>query len=194
MSDLRLALLLAGILAIAGIFLWETVRAWRRRRGSADSPAPGETGELPSTPVRVRSDPEAGDLADRIIALHVVAEGGMFRGEDILSAVRRAGLRHGPMGIFHHFNPAGQVSDIPLFSVSDLREPGTFDLERMGELTTRGLSLFMCLPTPSDDRVVFEKMLDTANLLAQLLGGTVYGPDRRRLDPAALSRLRGKFG
>ena len=70
----------------------------------------------------------------------------------------------------------------PLFSMADMYEPGSFDPDNMESRTTRGLSLFMCLPTPVEDTRAFELMLNTAERLAGILGGQVMGPDRKALN------------
>lgn len=132
---------------------------------------------------------------DRIISLHVIpAPGRSFGGRAILDAMRAADLHYGPMKIFHHYGSEDSRSSQPLFSVASMLEPGYFELDRMDDYTARGLTFFLCVPTPVDAKVVFELMLGTARLLAYRLGGEVRGTDRERLDENQLAALRARLG
>lgn len=119
---------------------------------------------------------------DTIITLHVAAvEGEQFRGPAILRAVRRQDMRFGDMNIFHHYGIGDMHANRPLFHLANMMEPGVFDPEAMHGFQTRGLTLFMQLPTPLDAQVVFDLMLNTATRLAEELGGRVMTHDHRPL-------------
>lgn len=128
--------------------------------------------------------------AETIISLFVTAPDGVdFPMDKIFSAARASGLEFGDLNIFHHFGSAAGKNARPLFSVADMFEPGSFDAQDMTSRRTRGLSLFMCLPTPVQDARAFELMVNTARKLAQSLGGQVMGPDRKPLNKEHLRSI-----
>ena len=129
-----------------------------------------------------------------IITLHVTAmPTRVFNGNDILDAVNNVGLEFGEMNIFHHYGIGDMQGDRPIFSLSDMFEPGNFDLENLDQHNTRGLSLFFCLPIRVDGQVVFELMLNTAQRLAKRLGGEIRGPGHQVLDDRQIADIRNKI-
>ena len=134
---------------------------------------------------------DSGDIyGPRIISLFVAAgNGGSFSTDEIFRAAKETGLEFGDLNIFHHFGIGSAKAGQPLFSVADMYEPGSFDPDGVKGRTTRGLSLFMCLPVPVDGGRVFEMMLNTANELAGILGGVVLGPDRKVLNKVHLESI-----
>ena len=69
-------------------------------------------------------------------------------------------------------------------------EPGSFDLEKIDSINTRGLSLILSLPTPIDGQVVFELMLNTAQRLAEQLGGEIRDPNHKLINDLHISSIR----
>lgn len=151
-----------------------------------DSDAPTVQYSLPESgdqltipmPDDVVEDEPAGEDAfaapDRVIRLNVVArDGTSFLAADIVGALRAEGLRFAHHDVFHKFvsdgNPASD--EAPLFSVSDMLRPGTFDLETLAERQLQGVSLFMALPNVGDAVAVFAEMLATGRRLAATFGG-----------------------
>jgi len=65
-----------------------------------------------------------------------------------------------------------------LFSLANMFNPGTFDLEEMDRLQTRGLSLFMTLPGPGEALQSFNMMHSAARKLADEFGGQVLDNTR----------------
>ena len=97
-------------------------------------------------------------------------------------------MRYGDMQIFHYHDEDGD--DEPLFSAVNVLKPGTFDLARLGELSTTGVALFMEAGSRDDDHRVFELMLDTVRHLAERLGGELADTARRPLSATRLAELR----
>jgi cell division protein ZipA len=214
-TDLRVVLLVAGALILALIWLLEVRRERMAQRQRTvlrqrtapvfhDEPAHAPPDESPETPVaghdpaplpqaasgpQVETELSAPAPAD-IISIHVQGAGqSTFACSAVFNAAESAGLEFGDRQIFHM--PGVNSSAAPLFSMANMLEPGTFsraDTERY----TRGLTLFMCLPTEADARMVLDLMLHTAELLATSLGGVVHGMDRRPLNPVRIAALRQK--
>jgi cell division protein ZipA len=214
MNELRIVLLVLGVAAVAGLYFWEAGRDRRQQRRRtlmgrpAMEPRPGrppadgdDSAALASGSARSagRSDrisvsgPDRTPSPEQIIALHVVATGAPFRGEDIVPAAENAGLRYGPMRIFHCHALGGVLHDEPLFSMASMKEPGYIDRDKLDEFETPGLSLFMRLPVAAGDRPVFDLMLRTAEMLAETLGGELCGPDHSTLDQGGLAALRARL-
>lgn len=131
---------------------------------------------------------------DNLITLHITALPiRPFSGNDILDAVNHVGLEYGDMNIFHHYGIGDMQIGRPLFSLSDMFEPGDFDLEHIDAHSTRGLSMFFCLPVPVDGLLVFELMLNTAQRISDLLGGEIRGPDHNLINDHHIAAMREKI-
>ena len=86
---------------------------------------------------------------DKVVTLFVLAPTGVpFPGSFVFEAMETAGLQYGDMEIFH-CNDSRTGGGVPLFSVANMVEPGTFDLSAIATFTTRGLVLFLQLPGPA---------------------------------------------
>ena len=131
---------------------------------------------------------------NRIISLHITAlPAQAFSGREIQAAINEVGLKYGDMKIFHHYGVGEMHSEQPLFSLTDMFEPGYFDLSKLDQHTTRGLTLFFCLPSRIDAQVVFELMLNTAQRLAHRLGGEIRGQDQSLIKDKQIADIRNKI-
>lgn len=132
--------------------------------------------------------PPAGERL--VVVLTVIAR----RGEKLPGAALRAafeaqGLRYGEKGLFHHHASGGPPAP-PLFSVINIVQPGTFDLDTIDTMATPGIGLFLCLPGPKDPGEAFERMIDTARRLAGTLDAQLCDETRSTLSVQALNHLR----
>ncbi len=215
MTDLRVVLLVAGVLILVLIWMLEMRRERNvqrhrtvlRQRSTPsyhdekepvyrdENPDPhAQTADLPPmspTGTGRRADAEsAGPAPADFIAIHVQgAAKSTFALSAVFSAAESAGLVFGDRQIFHM--PGVNSSAAPLFSMASMLEPGTFSRDDTAQ-PTRGLTLFMCLPTDTDASIVFDLMLHTAELLATSLGGVVNGMDRQPLSQDRIAALRQK--
>ncbi|WEN13740.1 cell division protein ZipA [Rhodanobacter sp. AS-Z3] len=127
---------------------------------------------------------------ERIVTLFVVArEGGRFHGPDLIVAAEKAGLEFGDMGIYHRLVD-GKRELGPLFSVANMLKPGNFDLSRLEDLRTPGVSFFMTLPAPLPALDAWDAMLPTAQRLAELLDGLVLDEERNALGRQGIAHIR----
>lgn len=127
---------------------------------------------------------------DRIVSLFVVAPSGEdFHGSDIVVAAEKAGLRFGAMHIFHRLVD-GRPDAGPVFSMANMMKPGYFDMGRIGELATPGVTFFITLPGPLAALDAWEAMLPTAQRIAELLGGELLDEDRNALGRQRVAGLR----
>lgn len=148
----------------------------------------------PDSPADQDAGTEQNIDTSRIIALSVTAlPARAFNGRDIQAAVKEVGLEYGEMRIFHHYGVGDMRAEQPLFSLTDMFEPGYFELTKLDRHSTRGLTLFFCLPSRVDGQVVFELMLNTAQRLAQILGGEIRGQDQNLINDEQIAEIRNKI-
>jgi cell division protein ZipA len=127
---------------------------------------------------------------DRIVTLFVAApEGETFGGGDIVVAAEKAGLRFGAMHIFHRL-VEGRPEAGPIFSMANMVKPGYFDMSRIAELNTPGVTFFATLPGPVSALDAWEAMLPAAQRIAELLGGALLDEDRNALGRQRIAGLR----
>ena len=187
MALFRWALLLAGILLIAGIFAysrgWLTFRlpALLRPNRQVDQDSSVDSDEQqnplqdePPEEPTVKAPVLASDSL--IVTVRIMPQPGeSFPAEQLVLILRGTGLQHGKYGIFHRLSPAD--SSTILYSVASLVEPGAFDLTKLKESFYKGVSIFMVLPAPEDGVALFDDMLDTARTIARGVGGRLVDQD-----------------
>ncbi len=113
-----------------------------------------------------------------------------FSGIDILKATEAVGLKFGEMKIFHHHGVEGMETTEAIFSLANMYEPGYFDLDKMEDYKTKGLALFMQLPTPIDSMPAFDLIQETAIKLSDMLEGEVWSSKHKVIDEEALLAMR----
>lgn len=120
---------------------------------------------------KVNIDPEV------LIISVVMPENQQMSGAALLPTLLTLGMKYGDMNIFHrHEDNAGNGK--VTFSLANIMNPGTFDLDNMESFTTQGISLFMTLPSVGEASVVFEQMLNAAKQLALEFGGQLLDDKR----------------
>jgi len=177
MESLRWVLLLAGLVLIGGIFCYS--RGWYPRlsnfRRKPKVPAAEPNGEAESASAKPapekRKAPKPSISEDsKVVAVRIMPQhGSAFPAEDLVLAMRNAGLRHGQFGIFHALSDDG--SERIRFSVASLVEPGSFDLSNLKESEYRGVSMFAIFPAQEDGVQLFDDMVKKARELARAMGG-----------------------
>jgi len=102
----------------------------------------------------------------QIIILSVVMPAHLqMSGAALLPSLLTLGMKYGEMNIFHrHQDNAGNGA--VTFSLANMLNPGSFDLDTMESFVTQGVSLFMTLPNATDPFAAFEQMLSAAKQLA----------------------------
>jgi cell division protein ZipA len=127
---------------------------------------------------------------EEVLIINIMAQKGeMFNGSDLLDIVLRCGLRYGSMDIFHRYSDTKGDGAL-LFSMANMVRPGTFDLDAMDEFSTPGVSLFMTLPIDADSMQSFDLMAETAQAIAQTLGGELKDEQRSAMTKQTLEHSR----
>ena len=155
---------------------------------SIEEPQEPLLSELPPDEKIVQEAP-----TETLIILQLLAtEERPYRGYELVQTLSSAGFQYGAMNIFHyHADQDGNKER--LFSLASSIEPGTFDLDHIGEIHSPGLCLFMSLKPQENALNTFELMLETAQLLIQDLGGTLCDQQREPLTPSALTHTRSQL-
>lgn len=123
------------------------------------------------------------DLANDIVVLTVVAQPGHeFSSYDLLHAIYAAGFEFGDMNIFHYYDNTAAGQKAALFSLASATEPGEFDLDRIGNYSCSGLTLFTVLSNVNNPRYAFDLMLRAAEQLADDLNGELRAGPRKAWD------------
>lgn len=108
-------------------------------------------------------------LPQEVLVVNVLAKGGAaFKGPDLLQLLLACDLRFGEMNIFHRYEKANGKGPIQ-FSVANLVEPGSFNLDDIDEFNTPGVTFFLTLPGPDKPVTAFNYMIETAQVLVRHL-------------------------
>ena len=194
--ELRLILLLIGAAIVAAIWLFS-----RQRKPSSEMPTPrsaptlGEGGfpedDFPSETIpgsSAKTAPVREQGEQLILALHVMPrDGEHFAGAKVLDAFDACNLRFGRYQVFHRMDAPGGNS---VFSVANVVEPGSFELETLDSEELPGLTLFMVLPGPRSGVAAYADMLATSRQLAQFLDGEVLDQERSTLTRQTARHIR----
>ena len=126
-------------------------------------------------------------VPEEVIALHVK---GPVQGAVLLQMMTELGCKFGDLGIFHRYeNTAGTGPMI--FSVANMFNPGTFDLDNMENFETEGVAFFMALPMKFDGQQAFNMMLNAAEKLAtEIPQGQVLDGQRQLLTRQSIHEAR----
>lgn len=135
------------------------------------------------TPVKPKYDP---NIPPEVLAISVRTDNdGQITGARLLPLLLTLGLKFGDSDIFHrHVNNNGKGP--VLFSLANMFKPGVFDIQNMETFETRGVTLFMTLPTESDAHQVFNMMHNAARKIADEFDATILNENREELTMAGL--------
>jgi cell division protein ZipA len=134
--------------------------------------APNSTAVVTPAPTLSSSDqPAARRSPDRrkILSLRLSSAPQKIEGAKLQEVLAAELLTHGKYDIFHREHSDGQA----IFSIASMVEPGTFDLEKMGEALYPGVTMFAQLPGPVPGMHALNELVACARRLHQTLGGVL---------------------
>lgn len=111
------------------------------------------------------------------------AEGTAIDGAKLLPTLLTLGFKYGEMDLFHRHQDSSGKGEV-LFSLANMFNPGTFDIDNMEQLSTRGLTIFMTLPNAAEPLQTFNMMHNAAKKIADEFDATVLDDKRNPLDVA----------
>ncbi|MGJ8689365.1 MAG: cell division protein ZipA [Gammaproteobacteria bacterium] len=157
------------------------------------APAPKaeiEKAAAKASPRPVLQEPETPKEYNEVLVINVVAKpDAEFLGVELLPALLASGLRFGEMSIFHrHFDT--DASSPVIFSVANMLNPGTFDLNQINDFATRGVCFFMTLPNAATSMQAFNIMLDAAQSLRIALDGDLKDDNRSVMTAQTIEHYR----
>lgn len=156
----------------------------------APTPKPEAEKAPVATPRPVLQEPEAPKDYNEVLVINVVAKpDAEFLGVELLPALLASGLRFGEMSIFHRHFDADASSPV-IFSVANMLNPGTFDLNQINDFATRGVCFFMTLPNAATSMQAFNIMLDAAQSLRIALDGDLKDDNRSVMTAQTIEHYR----
>lgn len=162
-------------------------------RAHADDGADAAPVEQPAAEPKseAESEPEASEPApapkpaQEVISLFVK---GSVQGAVLLQMMTELGCKFGDMGIFHRYEQTSGNGPL-IFSVANMFNPGTFDLDNIENFETEGVALFMTLPLDYDGQQAFNMMLNAAKKLAmEIPQGQVLDGQRQVLSRQSIQK------
>ena len=144
-------------------------------------------------PLKKNNKVDASALESQIIILSVVMPmHQQMSGAVLLPCLLTLGMKYGEMNIFHrHQDNAGNGA--VTFSLANMLNPGSFDLDTMETFVTQGVSLFMTLPNATDPFIAFEQMLVAAKQLATEFNAQIVDDKRNVMTKQTEQHYVGKF-
>jgi len=136
--------------------------------------------------IKIVYDPVPQGVKELIISHAILSKGEYFTGTQLFNALEAAGLFYGDMDIFH-YPGSDETETFALFSVANVVEPGTFNLEDRAALRTPGISMFMRLPTRMDSYSAYEKFIQVAQMVASELNAELCDETRSQLTQQTMS-------
>lgn len=181
--------LVAGITSVAPDGDIEDID-WLDELGSTESASESASESVKSEPAPRRL---VSQEQPEVFMFNVVARNKQgFHGGDILHILLACDLRFGDMGFFHrHELEAGRGA--VQFSVTNMMQPGVFDIDNMADMATPGLVFFMTLPGPEDRMQAFDYMLETAKTVARNLDADVLDESRSVISKQTMEHSRQKI-
>ncbi|PJG85062.1 cell division protein ZipA [Conservatibacter flavescens] len=126
------------------------------------------------------------------VVLYVVSpENREFYGSHLALALEELGFVFSEEGIFNRH--VDTVATPVVYSVANIRQPGTFDLGAMAEFSTIGIVFFMQLSSTAKDRMNFLYMYQDAKQLAERLGGFVLDEEQELFTEETKTRYLTRF-
>ncbi len=126
---------------------------------------------------------------DTLVVLNIIAgEGLEFHGRVIDQCAAEFGLELGRMNIYHK-TIVDEFGLRHLYSMTNLFNPGHFDVDNLDNIHTQGLSLFMNLPTNYQPGEVFLDMAHTARGISERLNGQLVDREQNPLSEQGINAI-----
>ena len=131
-----------------------------------------------------------GESAQEVLVMHLMAnKGETVTGDNLLNTILGVGFRYGAMKIFHrHLLDDG--SGPVLFSMANLLNPGTFDLNTIRQLQIPGVTLFMALDDIEEPVEAFDIMIKAIDVMATALELNVMDESRSSMTAQTIDHYR----
>ena len=146
----------------------------------------------PGQPSVEKARSQSSDDPEEVLVMHLMTDKGQkCSGQLLLDTAVSLGLRYGAMKIFHRHSEEDGSGPV-LFSMANLLNPGTFDLNTMGDMQSVGVTLFMTPNELEQPVEAFDLMLETAEKLAQELQLNLKDESRSSMTKQTIDHYRQK--
>lgn len=125
----------------------------------------------------MKAEQKPAEPSEVLILYVLLPETREIKGQDLLPVLLTLGFKFGDMDIFHRHEDSAGSGEV-LFSLANMFNPGTFDIDQMQKVSTRGISLFMTMPGPGTPLQNFNLMNNAAKKIAEEFGGQVLDGQR----------------
>lgn len=173
MDSFRWILVGVGILLIAAVYIFYLLE--KRFPGWFGGSKEQET------------KPDDAITQEEIIYLNLKCRDGDIEGADLIRAMQKFNMTHGEMNIFHRLT---EGSKQPLFSVANMVEPGSFDIDKLATMTTPGITLFLRLPRTFDALHALDEMWAATRGLAAELNADILDRNHQPFSSQKQQRMR----
>ena len=173
MDSFRWILVGVGILLIAAVYIFYLLE--KRFPGWFGGSKEQET------------KPDDSITEEEIIYLNLKCRDGDIEGADLIRAMQKFNMTHGEMNIFHRLT---EGSKQPLFSVANMVEPGSFDIDKLATMTTPGITLFLRLPRTFDALHALDEMWAVTKGLAAELNADILDRNHQPFSSQKQQRMR----
>ncbi len=112
-----------------------------------------------------------------------------FKGRELVNCLEQFGMLFGEMDIFHRHADLAGTGKV-LFSTANMFNPGSFPMHNIQNFTTQGLTFFMTLPCYGEAEQNFKLMLQTAQQVADLMGGDVTDQEHNLITPQSIDTYK----
>lgn len=163
---------------------------FERERAELDRRAAEEAEQKKDAETKPAAQSSAEDQPQEVLVMHLMAnKGESINGQKLLDQVLIAGFRFGGRKIFdRHINDDG--SGEVLFSLANVVNPGTFDLNNIAEMKTPGVTLFMPLDDLDDPVSAFDTMVEAVDSLVAGLQLNVMDESRSSMTKQTIDHYR----
>jgi len=131
--------------------------------------------------------PDDAITEEEIIYLNLKCRDGEIEGADLIRAMQKFNMTHGEMNIFHRLT---EGSKQPLFSVANMVEPGSFDIDKLATMKTPGITLFLRLPRTFDALHALDEMWAATRGLATELNADILDRNHQPFSSQKQQRMR----
>lgn len=131
--------------------------------------------------------------AEEYLILYVTGfMGDSFKGEMLYNTLDHLDFKLGKWNIFHRHTDSLGNGPV-LFSLCNMVEPATFNLQGIQEFKTPGIALFMIIPSYGDSQQNFKMMLEAAQQIAESNNGQVLDENKHILTPEMIKKYKDRI-
>ena len=176
---LRVVIIGTGLIIVMGLLAWSYLKNRQLQEGEDyDFLGINKQGKRYAAPVSTEND----DVGPA----RTIKQDEGFNGLDLANAFSIVGLEYGSLKIYERLDAKRLVD----YGVASMSGTGTFPERDLESFFTHGLIFFMQPGVLDDAQIIFDDYIETLQLLAIELDGTILDHHKRKLTDATIQALR----